>query len=162
MPDMNGFDTTRLIRAMTTEAAEDENPLNQIPVIALTGESDSQELRSRLYEAGVNDYVLKSGDEKAIIDKLFQWLRTDWVNPRAATTNRTDGSMVTASAATVTGNQVCGETVISLFLDEAQLIICQLDEAFTGCDVVGCSGVAEHGGDALRDAAGRHDTHGLR
>lgn len=52
MPDMNGYELTRLIRTTLPD------PINKIPVIALTAYASAQE-KEHAREAGMNDYLTK-------------------------------------------------------------------------------------------------------
>jgi len=64
MPNMNGFDATRTLRAKGFTN----------PIIALTA-SESAEDRSKAEQAGVNGYILKTMDMKdveAMIDSFLQ------------------------------------------------------------------------------------------
>jgi CheY-like chemotaxis protein len=51
MPEMDGFDTTRLIRQMP-------EPNKSIPIIALTADAMKED-REKCIEAGMNDYISK-------------------------------------------------------------------------------------------------------
>jgi CheY-like chemotaxis protein len=63
MPEMNGIEATRVIRA------KDEPYFKQLPIIALTASMLSAE-RAQIDEAGMNDFILKPFDPKALFDKL--------------------------------------------------------------------------------------------
>lgn len=69
MPGLNGFEATRKIRNW-----EDENHLQEIPIIALTAHV-IEEYKNECLEAGMNDYISKPMDQKEleyIIDKWTQ------------------------------------------------------------------------------------------
>ena len=66
MPELNGYETTRLLRQLG----------NDIPVIALTanaikGESD------KCMEAGMNDYISKPFKEDEFLKTIARWLKTE-------------------------------------------------------------------------------------
>ncbi|WP_317131269.1 response regulator [Mucilaginibacter frigoritolerans] len=63
MPEMGGIEATQVIRA------KDEPYFKQLPIIALTASMLSTE-REQIDAAGMNDYVLKPFDPKALFDKL--------------------------------------------------------------------------------------------
>jgi CheY-like chemotaxis protein len=63
MPEMNGIEATQVIRA------KDEPYFQQLPIIALTASMLSTE-REQIDAAGMNDYVLKPFDPKALFEKL--------------------------------------------------------------------------------------------
>ena len=62
MPEMDGFAATKLIR----ESGLDENVL---PIIALTAFADMQ----KCLDAGMNDYLAKPIDTKALFKKIEQY-----------------------------------------------------------------------------------------
>jgi CheY-like chemotaxis protein len=63
MPEMGGIEATQVIRA------KDEPYFKQLPIIALTASMLSTE-REQIDAAGMNDYVLKPFDPKALFEKL--------------------------------------------------------------------------------------------
>jgi CheY-like chemotaxis protein len=63
MPEMNGIEATQVIRA------KDEPYFQQLPIIALTASMLSTE-REQINAAGMNDFVLKPFDPKALFEKL--------------------------------------------------------------------------------------------
>jgi len=68
MPDMDGFDATKAIRA------EDSRVLDRsIPIIALTAGA-MQEDRTRVLAVGMDDYLSKPVSFSALTDTLTRWL----------------------------------------------------------------------------------------
>lgn len=65
MPVMDGVEATRLIRALP-------GPEGQIPVIALTADAMG-EIREKLLEAGMNDYLSKPVNVATLYEKLKYW-----------------------------------------------------------------------------------------
>lgn len=63
MPEMGGIEATRVVRA------KDEPYFKQLPIIALTASMLSAE-RVQIDEVGMNDFILKPFDPKALFDKL--------------------------------------------------------------------------------------------
>ena len=63
MPEMGGIEATQIIRA------KNEPYFQQLPIIALTASMLSTE-RVQIQEAGMNDFILKPFDPKALFDKL--------------------------------------------------------------------------------------------
>lgn len=61
MPNMDGFDTCRSLRAM--DAAK------EVPIIFLTGNSDDDTIR-QAFDAGVNDYFVKCATPHDILEKI--------------------------------------------------------------------------------------------
>jgi len=61
MPEMNGFEICKKIRSMSKT--------HNIPMIAITG-YDSVENRSRIFDAGIDDYLPKPFDVKMLLKKI--------------------------------------------------------------------------------------------
>ena len=68
MPEMDGFEATRKIRALDLQKAKD------IPIIAMTANVFSEDIRKCL-ESGMNDHVGKPIDVDIVLGKLRQWLK---------------------------------------------------------------------------------------
>ena len=67
MPEMDGFETTARIRALTA-------PVNQIPIIAVSANVIPED-RERLHKLGINDYVTKPIDRKLFLAAIKRWLQ---------------------------------------------------------------------------------------
>jgi signal transduction histidine kinase/CheY-like chemotaxis protein len=63
MPEMDGFEATRRIRAMGTTKAK------SIPIVAMTANALSEDVQ-RCKEAGMNDHLAKPIDQEALMFKL--------------------------------------------------------------------------------------------
>jgi CheY-like chemotaxis protein/HPt (histidine-containing phosphotransfer) domain-containing protein len=68
MPEMNGFEATQQIRAPHSAVAN-----HGIPIIAMTAHA-MQGDRERCLEAGMNDYITKPVDPRALAEALERWL----------------------------------------------------------------------------------------
>ena len=66
MPEMDGFEATRLIRALPDERAT-------LPIIAMTANALPED-RSRCLLAGMNDYVSKPIDKAVLLAKMAFWM----------------------------------------------------------------------------------------
>jgi|GEM_PF-1392357 len=66
MPEMDGYEATRIIRQKTSQA--------QLPVIAMTAHALQEEIR-RCLEIGMNDYVLKPVDPDKLRIALQRWIK---------------------------------------------------------------------------------------
>ncbi|MCP4747758.1 MAG: response regulator [Desulfobacteraceae bacterium] len=71
MPEMDGFEATEKIRAMTFSSNDVNTPM--IPIIALTAHALKVD-EERCLEAGMNDYLSKPIEPKELIKKIEQWL----------------------------------------------------------------------------------------
>jgi signal transduction histidine kinase/CheY-like chemotaxis protein/PAS domain-containing protein/HPt (histidine-containing phosphotransfer) domain-containing protein len=67
MPEMDGFQATRLIRAKENETPADANPHRRIPIVALTANAIKGD-RERCLEAGMDDYVTKPVNPRRLIE----------------------------------------------------------------------------------------------
>lgn len=67
MPEMDGFDVTRVIRKM-----ESENKSNQIPIIAISASVMPRD-KDRIFEAGVNDFLGKPISKNYLLAKVKKW-----------------------------------------------------------------------------------------
>ena len=63
MPEMDGIEATKIIRAKADQYYKD------LPIIALTASLLSTE-RNQIDEAGMNDYILKPFEPKNLFEKL--------------------------------------------------------------------------------------------
>jgi two-component system, sensor histidine kinase and response regulator len=68
MPEMDGYETSRLVRDPATDI-----PNHGIPIIALTADV-SEGGREKCLEAGMNDYITKPLDPKELAGALAKWL----------------------------------------------------------------------------------------
>ena len=66
MPEMDGLEATRLIRARVDAT--------QLPIIAMTAHAMEQE-RQLCLDAGMNDHLTKPIDPKAVTNTLGHWIR---------------------------------------------------------------------------------------
>ncbi|MCL2675068.1 MAG: response regulator [Firmicutes bacterium] len=64
MPEMDGYQATRAIRAMDIPKAK------SIPIIAMTANAFKEDI-DRCLESGMNDHLAKPIDEKAVIEKIM-------------------------------------------------------------------------------------------
>ena len=69
MPEMDGFEATRVIRASASERSE-------ITIVALTANAMAGD-RERCLEAGMDDYLTKPIKQGELKETLDRWLRPD-------------------------------------------------------------------------------------
>jgi CheY-like chemotaxis protein len=65
MPDMNGYDTIRVIRR--------DGRFDSLPIIALTAKAMKGD-REKCIEAGASDYIAKPIDLQQLLSLLRVWL----------------------------------------------------------------------------------------
>ena len=68
MPEMDGYEATRRIRALDIPRAE------TIPIIALTANVFKEDIE-RCLACGMNDHLSKPIDEKLVIEKIFRYTK---------------------------------------------------------------------------------------
>jgi len=66
MPEMDGYEATRTIRAMNTPRAKD------IPIVAMTANAFKEDV-DRCLAAGMNDHLAKPIDEKSVLEKIVHY-----------------------------------------------------------------------------------------
>jgi CheY-like chemotaxis protein len=71
MPNMDGIEATRRIRALEGEVA-------QIPIIAMTANAMPED-KERCLRAGMNDYVAKPIDTATLLEKIAFWGGTETI-----------------------------------------------------------------------------------
>jgi len=77
MPEMDGLETTAVIRAWEKEQQKtDENPRKQIPIIALTANAVVG-MREMFIENGFNDFLSKPIDVSKLDEMLDRWIPKD-------------------------------------------------------------------------------------
>jgi two-component system sensor histidine kinase/response regulator len=67
MPEMGGYEATRLIRSAKTDV-----PNHHLPIIALTASALAED-KEKCLTAGMNDYIAKPVKPQALIDKVKKW-----------------------------------------------------------------------------------------
>ncbi|UZJ40504.1 response regulator [Prosthecochloris sp. SCSIO W1101] len=66
MPELDGIETTRLIRSSMSGSNKN------VPIIGLSGESGEEEIQKAL-NAGMNDYLLKPVDSVVLLNMIEKW-----------------------------------------------------------------------------------------
>ncbi|MBI5900913.1 MAG: PAS domain S-box protein [Rhodocyclales bacterium] len=74
MPQMNGLDATRAIRALPDHGA--------VPILAMTANAFTED-RQTCMEAGMNDFIAKPVNPEQFYAALMKWLPTSTVKPEA-------------------------------------------------------------------------------
>jgi len=68
MPEMDGYEATRAIRALNAERAK------TVPIIAMTANVFRDDVEKCL-NAGMNDHIAKPIDIKLVIDKIMRYTK---------------------------------------------------------------------------------------
>ena len=68
MPELDGFETTRAIRLLSS-------PKNEIKIMAMTANVTSEEI-AKCFQSGMNDYISKPFDSQDLLNKLGKLLST--------------------------------------------------------------------------------------
>jgi two-component system sensor histidine kinase/response regulator len=128
MPEMDGFEATRIIRGINSGV---RNP--GIPIIALTALNIEGD-RERCTRAGMNDYVSKPVDPGLLVTAIERCLEKSPDDKPAlrrqdmpADQHWDDGFL---------------DTIIDKFLEEAPLVVTALNAAIGGGDIIGLRDIA--------------------
>ena len=79
MPEMDGFEATRIIRDRSSAVLDHE-----VPVVAMTANAFPDD-RARSLASGMNDFLAKPVDRSALASMLARWLKpAQKIEPRAA------------------------------------------------------------------------------
>jgi signal transduction histidine kinase/DNA-binding response OmpR family regulator len=74
MPEMDGYEATRVIRSLERERALRENrSLKRVPIIAMTANVFREDV-AKCFEAGMDDHVGKPLDLEEVVEKLHRYL----------------------------------------------------------------------------------------
>lgn len=76
MPEMDGLEATRQIRAREQQAASNQEPATRVPIIAMTAYAMAGD-REKCFKAGMNGYVSKPIDPLALANELEKWIGKD-------------------------------------------------------------------------------------
>lgn len=68
MPEMDGMESTRAIRAFETE-----NGVKRVPIVAMTGQAMDGD-REKCLEAGMDDYIIKPINKKIVLGIVEKWI----------------------------------------------------------------------------------------
>jgi len=110
MPEMDGIEATRHIRAMSGE-------LSSVPIIAMTANA-MEEDRQKCLQAGMNDYVSKPIDQAKLLSKIGYWLGGEEITCEAAPLVAADASRDLAPA---------GQSAIQSLLDSVDDLDVELE-----------------------------------
>ena len=156
MPEMDGFEATRLIRSRTDH-------LSKIPIVALTA-SAMQDDRNACLAAGMNDYLTKPLNTEKLYDILAQYLPVRETNQQISheLTEPFDEEgkeqpveIWRLRDATANDSALMAE-MIDLFIDEAQRGLTATREALTNGDAVGLRELAHSIKGASANMGARH------
>jgi len=76
MPEMDGFEATRIIRDPNSKVLN-----HDIPVIAMTGNA-LPDARARCLAAGMNDFLAKPVERAVLAAMLAKWMKPERVHSR--------------------------------------------------------------------------------
>lgn len=126
MPEMDGYETARRLRALM-----DEGKIDRMPIIAFTANALKGDMEKCL-AAGMDDYIAKPIDQHAMASKLRQWIPADlhahksvesWVPVDEATLN----PAALRSIRNIMGSRFA--SYVKMFLRETRRQLDQIQEA---------------------------------
>jgi CheY-like chemotaxis protein len=83
MPEMDGFEATRIIRIQEAGLQQVGGKLPHLPIIAMTANATKED-RDRYLEAGMDDFLSKPVTSKSLAAVLNRWLPLETVSTKAA------------------------------------------------------------------------------
>ena len=168
MPEMDGFEATAIIRDAGSAVQN-----HAVPILAMTAHAMQGDCE-RCLSAGMNDYISKPVNPKALAEKLDLWLSRGEMTDGAPSAPAAIGACSDATASPTViydrsgfldrlmGDAEMADTVIEIFLDEIPKQIESLKVSLADADaetleriVHSIKGAAATiGGEALREIAG--------
>jgi len=130
MPNMDGLEATRRIRAMKGKASS-------VPIIGITANAFTDD-RERCVEAGMDDFIAKPINSNALLDRLVHWVSIDTAPPAAEKQGETGEPVINDSGLmdhrTLTGlaKETSGELlteIIGIFISETAENLVALQKA---------------------------------
>jgi signal transduction histidine kinase/CheY-like chemotaxis protein len=106
MPEMNGLEATRLIRALPGK--------QHLPIIAMTAAAMSED-KAECLAAGMNDYVAKPVNPEELLDKLNHWIsagRPAQASGAAAYDARQAQALIAQICALIDGDEYIPQTLV--------------------------------------------------
>jgi CheY-like chemotaxis protein len=78
MPEMDGFETTRVIRDVTSSVLD-----HDVPIVAMTANAFPED-RARSIASGMNDFLSKPVDQSTLSAMLDKWIAVERASAAAA------------------------------------------------------------------------------
>ncbi|MGI9285723.1 MAG: EAL domain-containing protein [Pseudomonadales bacterium] len=127
MPELDGFDATRAIRALEQSSGQ-----RRIPIVALTADV-RKDMRQRCKDAGMDDYLSKPFNQQQLCEVLAQWLPTE--GPSASTVSSIEPSSIEQlKALSAASNKDILGNVIAAYCKHAAPLVVATRTAFSQRD----------------------------
>lgn len=125
MPNMNGFEATRLIRDINSSVLD-----HSVPIVAMTAHANDED-RSKYLSAGMNDYIFKPVSVSELDNVVSKWLQvSDSVDHLMMDIDREEilfeGDKLLEQ---LVGDEDTFHKIVSSYLSDAMLQIGQLKQA---------------------------------
>ena len=134
MPVMDGIEATGRIREM-----QQSGP--RTPIVALTANALSGD-RERYLEAGMDDYLAKPLNEKALLDVMAKWCGTAGPSPSAAPAeaHHAEAASLPAIDATMGVERAFGQadvwrTILDMLVKDLPASMASIEDAYAGQDL---------------------------
>ncbi len=142
MPEMNGYEATRIIRDAQSGVLN-----HDVPIIAMTAHAMEGD-RDKCLEAGMNDYVSKPASAQALADMLVKWLPSakeqSLVTDQSSATVKAyhlESDLVVfdrdAFLQRMLGDEDLVQAAVKVFLDDMPQQIRILEQCLTAADLEG-------------------------
>ncbi|MGI9294376.1 MAG: response regulator, partial [Pseudomonadales bacterium] len=127
MPELDGFDATRAIRALEQRTGQ-----SRIPIVALTADV-RKDMRQRCKDAGMDDYLSKPFNQQQLYEVLAQWLPSE-APPASSVSPIESSSIDQLKALSAASNKDILGNVITAFCKHAAPLVDATRSAFSKQD----------------------------
>ncbi|MFZ0448766.1 MAG: response regulator, partial [Desulfatiglandaceae bacterium] len=162
MPEMDGFEATRHIRALELKAQSSklkgkESKIERIPIVAMTAHAMTGD-REKCLDAGMDDYVSKPINPETLYSVIYKVAREPKSEKEQTRPQPSQGSKtfspttfdISGAMETVLGNEDLFREIAGMFIETCPDYIAKIKEGIAGND----AGILEREAHSLKGAVG--------